>query len=133
MKKRPTSLLSSPRSLTAHQALAAAVIRQALVDEADPASSDRLRSNAQAFLAGSSMLRQWCLVAGLDLDCVEREYEAYRAVWPPQTLSSPAARESAPPKPLALPRPPFVRLAANVRQQSSRVRTLPESAVHVGR
>ena len=113
MKKQPTSLLSSPEPLGAHQALAAAVIRQALVDAAAPASSDRLRANAQAFLAGSSMLRQWCLVAGLDLGCVEREYDAYRALMQRPT--------------------PAARVAASVRQQSSRVRTSPRFAVHAGR
>lgn len=66
MKKPPVSLLGSPKALDAHQELAVAVIRQALLDATDPGASEGLRSGARAFLAGSPMLRQWCHVAGLD-------------------------------------------------------------------
>jgi hypothetical protein len=121
MKKRPTVLLGSPSTLGAHQALAAAVIRQALVDAADPQSSERHRASARAFLAGSTMLRQWCLVAGLDLDCVERAYESYRSrVAAAAGFQSGRPRAAAAAAPLRLVRPSRPPV---VRQQSARVTT----------
>jgi hypothetical protein len=66
MKKPPVPLLSSTRSVHAHQELAVAVIRQAVVDATNPLAESRVRDGARAFLAGSPMLRQWCGVAGLD-------------------------------------------------------------------
>jgi hypothetical protein len=52
--------------LDAHQELAVAVIRQALLDATNPCAASRVRDGARAFLAGSPMLREWCGVAGLD-------------------------------------------------------------------
>ncbi len=66
MKKPPIALLNSSRAVDAHQELAAAVIRQALLDANNPAAATHVRAGARAFLAGSPMLRQWCSVAGLD-------------------------------------------------------------------
>ncbi|RPI55286.1 MAG: hypothetical protein EHM55_08355 [Acidobacteria bacterium] len=66
MKKPPVSLLNSTRSVDAHQELAVAVIRQALLDATNPCAASRVRDGARAFLAGSPMLREWCGVAGLD-------------------------------------------------------------------
>jgi hypothetical protein len=66
MKKPPVSLLSSARAIDAHQELAVAVIRQAMLDATNPAAANRIRAGARAFLADSPMLRQWCSVAGLD-------------------------------------------------------------------
>jgi hypothetical protein len=66
MKKLPVPLLDSPRAVDAHQELAVAVIRQAVIDATNPLAADNVRAGARAFLAGSSMLRQWCDVAGLD-------------------------------------------------------------------
>ena len=66
MKKPPVSLLNSSRPVHAHQELAVAVIRQAVVDAANPLAESRVRDGARAFLADSPMLRQWCGVAGLD-------------------------------------------------------------------
>jgi hypothetical protein len=65
MKKPPVSLLGS-RGVDAHQELAVAVIRQAVLDAANPSADDRVRAAAQDFLAGSPMLRQWCDIAGID-------------------------------------------------------------------
>ena len=65
MKKAPVSLVSSSR-VDAHQALAATVIRQALLDATNPCATSGVRAGARAFLAGSPMLRLWCGVAGLD-------------------------------------------------------------------
>ncbi len=66
MKKPPVSLLSSPRAMDAHQELAVAVIRQAMLDAANPTAAARVRDGARKFLADSPMLREWCGVAGLD-------------------------------------------------------------------
>jgi hypothetical protein len=63
MKKPPVSLLSSTRPVHAHQELAVAVIRQAVLDAANPLAESRVRDGARAFLADSPMLRQWCGVA----------------------------------------------------------------------
>jgi hypothetical protein len=126
MKKRPTDLLGSPHALGAHQELAAAVIRQAVVDAANPQSSVRLRANARTFLAGSPMLRHWCIVAGLDLSCVERAYQEHRARLRSQAAASLAGRVAPPHRVLRMPRSAFGRMAANVRQQSSRMRILPD-------
>ena len=74
MKKQPVSLLRSSKAVDAHQELAAAVIRQALLDAANPDAAERVRAGAQAFLAGSPMLRLWCGVAGLDPRLVRARY-----------------------------------------------------------
>ena len=66
MKKPPVCILSSTRAVDAHQELAVAVIRQAMLDAVNPTAATRVRDGARAFLAGSPMLRQWCSVAGLD-------------------------------------------------------------------
>jgi len=66
MKKLPVPLLDSPRGVDAHQELAVAVIRQAVIDATNPNAADNVRAGARAFLAGSSMMRQWCDSAGLD-------------------------------------------------------------------
>jgi len=66
MKKPPVSLLSSTRGVDAHQELAVAVIRQAVMDATNPNAASKVRDNARAFLAGSPMLQEWCCVAGLD-------------------------------------------------------------------
>jgi hypothetical protein len=79
MKKRPVSLLDR-KAVDAHQELAAAVIRQALLDATNPDAPEDVRAGARDFLAGSPMLHQWCSVAGLDprlvlTRCLEREAE----------------------------------------------------------
>ena len=66
MKKPPLPLLGPTRSIDAHQELAVAVIRQAVVDATNPSAETRVRAAARAFLAGSPMLYQWCGVAGID-------------------------------------------------------------------
>lgn len=115
MKKRPISLLSSPRRLGAHQELAAAVIRQALHDAVDPGASEGLRANARTFLAGSQMLRQWCQVAGLDLGCVQKRCPAPR----PTAVVQPRRQ------PLEGYSPVYARRAngSHVRQQSPQLGT----------
>jgi hypothetical protein len=79
MKKRPVSLLASPGRLDAHRELAAAVIRQAILDAGDPAAPAPLRDGARRFLAGSPMLRQWCTVAGIDLAVLQAKCRAYQS------------------------------------------------------
>jgi hypothetical protein len=133
MKKRPTDLLGSPRALGAHQELAAAVIRQAVVDAAHPQSSVRLRANARTFLAGSPMLRHWCTVAGLDLGCVQRAYQMYRARMRSHVAVNTVPRVPAPHRVLRMPRPAFDGMAATVRQQSSHVRILSDVGLAAGR
>ena len=65
MKKPLVSLLRSRRT-NAHQELAAAVIRQAVLDASSLNAPEPVRLGARAFLADSPMLRHWCGVAGLD-------------------------------------------------------------------
>jgi hypothetical protein len=66
MKKPPVCLLAPTRTMDAHQELAIAVIRQAVVDATNPVAESRVRAGARAFLNGSPMLREWCGVAGID-------------------------------------------------------------------
>jgi hypothetical protein len=65
MKKTHVSLLRSRRP-AAHQELAAAVIRQAVLDASNADAPEPVRLGARAFLAGSPALLHWCDVAGLD-------------------------------------------------------------------
>jgi hypothetical protein len=66
MKKPPVCLLTPTRATDAHQELAIAVIRQAVIDATNPVAETRVRAGARAFLNGSPMLREWCGVAGID-------------------------------------------------------------------
>ncbi len=50
------------------QLLAAAIIRQALLDAHSPAVSERVRKQAMYFLSHSTGLQFWCAVAGLGVD-----------------------------------------------------------------
>ena len=61
-------LLSLRRTerLSAQQKLALAVIAQAFTDAADPRVSPAVRNEARRFIAGSTMLNDWCDVAQVD-------------------------------------------------------------------
>jgi hypothetical protein len=48
----------------AARTLACAVIKQALVDALDPTTPDRIREDAQTFLAGDARYRMWCKTGG---------------------------------------------------------------------
>jgi hypothetical protein len=52
----------------AHQTLAAAVIRQAVSDSANPSVHRAIREQARAFLSGGDALRFWCTIAGLEAE-----------------------------------------------------------------
>ncbi len=51
------------QSLAAHQRLAFAVLRQAIVDAANPVASASARESARRFLGGNGMYRFWSAVA----------------------------------------------------------------------
>lgn len=54
----------------AHRCLAARVVDQAFRDACNPNGVPTDSASARAFLSGSPMLRYWCEVAELDLNCV---------------------------------------------------------------
>jgi uncharacterized protein (DUF2236 family) len=68
MKPRPVTLVQRAGGATPHQAIAAAVIRQAIVDLTHQSHS--VRESAVRFFADSPSLLAWCAVASLDPDVV---------------------------------------------------------------